>query len=224
MRNDILNPTHEVYTALDSAYQFFNARLFEGELPGCLITLTRKKGAHGYFWAGQAKKGDLVADEIALNPHTMSRDPKEVLSTLIHEMVHLRQQHFGKPSKDGYHNREWVRMMEEVGLEAVSQDNDKGTGKKVTHRITPDGEADIALDDFLARPEAAGMGWFLMAPARAAKKLDLSKTPHVCPECGAKAWAKLGTRLFCGNHVEHTGADDVEMEPDPDFVAYAAEK
>lgn len=225
MRNDTLNPTAEVYTALDSAYQFFNARLFEGQLPGCLLTLTRRKGANGYFWADQAKKGDLVADEIALNPHTMNRDPRAVLATLLHEMVHLQQQHFGKPGKDGYHNQQWVDMMEAVGLKAVSIDQPgKCTGKKVTTEIIPDGEADIAFDDFLKRPEAVGMGWFMVTPAPAAKKLDLSKTPHECPECGAKAWGKLGIKLYCGNHDEHAGGDDVRMEPDPEYVDYPEDR
>lgn len=217
MRNDYQNPTAEVYTALIEAYDFFNQRLFENTLPGCLITLTRKRGAHGYFWSEQAKKGDLVFDEIALNPQTMNREPKVVLSTLIHEMVHLQQQHFGKPGKDGYHNKQWVEMMAKIGLKAVSLDNDNGTGKKVTHEIVPDGEADIALDDFLKKPVAHGMGWFLATPAPAAKKLDLSKTPHVCPECEAKAWAKLGLGIICRDC-------DETMEPDPEFVAYAAEK
>lgn len=223
MRNTF-NPTADVYVALDSAFQFFNDRLFEGRLPGVLITLTRKRNANGYFWAEQARKDDQTADEIALNPHTMSRSPKDVLGTLIHEMTHLEQQHFGKPGKDGYHNRQWVGLMERVGLKPISHDNDQGTGKKVTHEIIADHEADVAIDDFLKRDEAKGMGWFMIAPATKEKKLDLSKTPHICPECEAKAWAKLGTKLFCGNHEAHEHGDDVEMEADPAFVEQAQER
>ena len=56
-------------------------------------------------------------DEIALNPaHFKGRSQREVFSTLVHEMVHLEQHHFGHPSRAGYHNREWVHWMERVGL------------------------------------------------------------------------------------------------------------
>ena len=28
---------------------------------------------------------------------------------LVHEMAHLQQHHFGKPSRMSYHNKEWAR-------------------------------------------------------------------------------------------------------------------
>jgi hypothetical protein len=31
-------------------------------------------------------------------------------------MVHLWQHHHGKPSRTGYHNKEWATMMKAVGL------------------------------------------------------------------------------------------------------------
>ena len=31
-------------------------------------------------------------------------------------MTHLEQAHFGKPSRNGYHNKEWADLMERVGL------------------------------------------------------------------------------------------------------------
>lgn len=221
MRNALPTPTADVYVALDSAFCLFNERLFEGRLPGVLITLTRKRGANGYFWGEQARKGQEIADEIALNPHTMSRSPKDVLGTLVHEMTHLEQHHYGKPGKDGYHNREWTGLMERVGLKPIAHDNDHGTGKKVTHEIIPDHEADVAIDDFLKRDEAKGMGWFMVAPVAKPKKFDLSKTPHLCEACGAKAWAKLGTTLYCGNVTEHHDREEALMLPDDDYAAAA---
>ena len=35
---------------------------------------------------------------------------------LVHEMTHLEQEEYGKPGKKGHHNREWVGLMERVGL------------------------------------------------------------------------------------------------------------
>ena len=44
----IANPTR-TYTSLDAAYDHFNRELFGGQLPPCLITMQRHKGAYGYF-------------------------------------------------------------------------------------------------------------------------------------------------------------------------------
>lgn len=104
------NPTKRTYLNLSRVYDFFNTRLFEGQLPPCLITMQRHKGAYGYFsgdrWAS-ADNPQEVTDEIALNPaHFAQRTTEEVFSTLAHEMVHLWQHHFGKPSRASYHNRE----------------------------------------------------------------------------------------------------------------------
>ena len=80
------------YDRLSTAYDRFNADLFAGDLPPCLITFQRARRARGYFWreAARARRGKRVADEIALNPDSFpGRSDKEVMSTLVHELVHL---------------------------------------------------------------------------------------------------------------------------------------
>ena len=47
------NPTAKTYAALNRAFDFFNDRLFGGELPPCLVTLQRKNKAYGYFAGGR---------------------------------------------------------------------------------------------------------------------------------------------------------------------------
>ena len=42
------NP-NQTYASLTIAYDFMNKELFVGELPLCLITMQRHKGALGYF-------------------------------------------------------------------------------------------------------------------------------------------------------------------------------
>ncbi|WP_366142237.1 SprT-like domain-containing protein [uncultured Tateyamaria sp.] len=51
------------------------------------------------------------------------------LSTMAHEMVHLWQFHHGKPSRRGYHNKEWALKMEGIGL--IPSDTGRVGGKKV---------------------------------------------------------------------------------------------
>src|SRR5271166_4513010 len=62
--------TAVTYNGLNEAYAFFNACLFKGDLPNCLITLQRKSKAYGYFAGDRfgSRDGDVVTDEIALNP------------------------------------------------------------------------------------------------------------------------------------------------------------
>jgi predicted SprT family Zn-dependent metalloprotease len=132
------NPTKRTYDDLTSAYDFFNERLFDGKLPRCLITMQRKNKSYGYFAGGRfgTLDGEEIADEIALNPsHFRARTAEQNLSTLVHEMVHLWQHHHGKPSRTGYHNKEWAAMMKAVGLipSDTAAPGGKETGQHVSH-------------------------------------------------------------------------------------------
>jgi hypothetical protein len=139
----MLKPTTELYAELQEIFDFFNQKLFTGELPNCLISLQRSKGAAGYFayssWENE--KGKKI-DEIALNPNGFKdKDLQTILSTFIHEMCHLWQSYFGKPGKNGYHNQEWSEKMQAVGL-MPSHTGGRGgnqTGYKMSHFVLDNG-------------------------------------------------------------------------------------
>jgi len=141
------NPSKQMYDSLHKAFDHFNKTLFGGELPPVILVVHRKRNAHGYFWAEQwnAKDGEDKLPEIALNPETMGRDEKEVLSTLVHEMVHHQQESFGTPPKTAYHNKEWADMMEAVGLIPTTTGERGGprTGRNCTHVIDEGGVFDV---------------------------------------------------------------------------------
>jgi hypothetical protein len=42
-----------LYGQLEAAFNFFNERLFGGQLPPCLITLRSATGVYGYHHAGR---------------------------------------------------------------------------------------------------------------------------------------------------------------------------
>ena len=83
-----------------------------------------------------------VLDEIALNPQTFEdRTIKEILSTLVHEMVHLEQAHFGSPSRNGYH-REWAELMESrPGAIRHRSPGGKRPGQRMSHYVAEDGRS-----------------------------------------------------------------------------------
>lgn len=129
-------PTMQMYTFVQDAYDFFNDRLFAGKLPPCLLTLQREKNTMGYFssnrWQGGGKQ---VVHEIALNPaFFITHKPLELMQTLVHEMVHLWQHEFGKPSHRAYHNTEWADKMESIGL--MPSDTGEPGGKRTGQRMS----------------------------------------------------------------------------------------
>ena len=189
-------PTIETYAGLEKAFDHFNKTLFENRLPPVMFTLTRKRNAHGYFWAEQFANRDEAlgqTHEIALNPQTMDRTIEAVLSTLVHEMTHLEQQEYGKPGKNGFHNAAWAELMLRVGL-TPTDGTGKMTGRKITHTIDAGGPFEVAMADLMP----FDLPYFTKPRAAAEKKKDLSKVKHECG-CGNKAWAKFGSRLICGD-------------------------
>lgn len=208
-----MKPTKETYIQLDHAYSFFNKKLFKDELPGCMITLQRKRGTYGYFWGDtwSAAKGKQLTDEIALNPDSFhSRSLKEVLATLVHEMCHLQQHHFGKPSLNGYHNKEWAFLMELVGLTPTDTGRvgGKKTGQKVTHLINKGGRFDQACTQLLDKGFTIPWKTHVRNEKIAAKK-RASKTRYTCPSCELNAWAKPNTQLICGNCKKELEAQEL---------------
>ncbi|GJE38323.1 MULTISPECIES: SprT-like domain-containing protein [Methylobacterium] len=200
----LTDPTTRTYSGLTDAYAFFNARLFTGRLPACLITMQRKSKTYGYF-AGRrftTRDGVEITDEIALNPsYFAERSTEATLATLVHEMVHLEQQHFGTPSRPGYHNREWARMMRAVGLipTATGEPGGKQTGQQMDHCIEPGGRFARACTELVAE-----LGFSVPyvelwdeAEREARERKAASKTRYTCPGCGMNAWAKPGARLAC---------------------------
>jgi SprT-like family len=166
---------------------------------------------------------EQITDEIAFNPsHFANLTPTQTLSTLVHEMVHLWQHHFGKPSRAGYHNRDWAVKMRAIGLIPTStgEPGGKETGQQVTHYIEPGGRFERACAAFLASGasvvlyhDRAGEG---REPAR--KKKAASKTKYTCPDCGVNAWAKPGVSLICGECQE-----PMEAETDEEAAGALAE-
>jgi len=144
--------------------------------------------------------GSAACDEIALNPQQFQeRGTKRVLSTLVHEMVHLWQHHYGRPGRNGYHNREWADQMLRLGLvpRATGRASGRQTGQRVTHEVATGGAFDLACDEFMRRsvhlPYVENVPDVASGDRRAA-----SKTRFTCDGCGQHAWAKPTAALMCG--------------------------
>ena len=156
------DPTLQFYGDLQRAFDFFNARLFDAALPPCLLTLRSASREFGYHHTDRFidAQGRLV-DELALHPGFFTLRPvEEVLATLVHEMAHHWQAHFGRESKSNPHNREWAGKMRELGLQPSSTGLPEGrqTGRSMTHYIVPEGRFIQACRELLAGGFA--LRWF----------------------------------------------------------------
>ncbi len=204
------NPTEVVSSALIVAYNHFNQGLFNDKLHHCLVHLHRKAKSYGYF-AGDRfgnTEGTVAVDEIALNPsYFKERSAEEVLSTLVHEMVHLWQHKYGKARKAGYHDKEWGAMMKDVGLHPSStgKPGGKETGQRVFHYIIEGGDYAISVAALLATGYQLPYVELWNTDKKVAARKAASKTKYSCPSCGGNAWAKPDTALVCG-----TCRDDME--------------
>lgn len=194
-------PTSAQYSEFQTAYDYFNSELFSGKLPQCLITMQRGKKFRGFFFQDRFthRKDKNTTCEIALNPeHFLQRSDSEILSTLVHEMVHLQQYIFGTPGRRGYHNLQFANWMEDVGLIAsdTGLPDGKKTGQSMAHYIKEGGVFERACTSL----EAQGfkISW-ADAPQPAPKKNKTNRSKYVCPGCDTQAWAKPDIALICGN-------------------------
>lgn len=160
-------PTNEFYGMLTKAFDHFNDDLFSSALPHCLITVQREKNTMGYFspnrWGNM--KGNKT-HEIALNPAYFAQHKiVEIFQTLVHEQCHLWQQVYGKPSRSGYHNKEWAEKMESIGL--MPSDTGEIDGKKTGQKMS---DYPIANGRFISSckkliKKGYQLNWVDLAPA-----------------------------------------------------------
>lgn len=184
--NDI---TQRNYKRLVTAYDRFNGRLFGDTLPPCLITFQRSLKARGHYWPGvvKARRGKRRTAEIALNPAAFpDRSDRDIASTLVHEMVHHWQFHFGTPGRGKYHNKQWAAKMDEVGLRPSSTGRRGGrrTGDQMTHYVIRGGRFEAVWGELF------NGGFRLEWETEIRREPDRSKRKYRCGGCGLTVWGK----------------------------------
>ena len=92
---------------------------FKLNIPVPAIVVERlRNNVYGHFWPGRNNWG--INHEIALNKvHIKSREMWQTLGTLLHELLHLQQEIYGKPpasTRFNYHNRQYRDWALALGL------------------------------------------------------------------------------------------------------------
>jgi hypothetical protein len=196
--------TKTQFIQLDGLFDYYNNRLFEGKLNDCMINMSRKKGALGFFspknWKDTNKQDGGGIHEINLNPDHLDRKEAEWHSTLVHEMVHLWQRDFGEPSRSGYHNKQWANKMQEIGLIPTNtgEPGGKKTGQAMAHYIADNGPFIKAFNALKEKNVKYLPQKMLDTGKKSAGKMGAAnKTKYTCP-CGNNVWGKPDLSIICG--------------------------
>ena len=197
--------TKTQYETFDSFFNYYNEKLFDGALNDCMIIVSQKKGIAGHFkaqaWKNKKTKNEQTVHEISLNPDLLDTTETGWQQTLVHEMAHLWQRDFGKPSRKGYHNAQWALKMEEIGLmpSSTGKPGGKKTGQKMADYPIPDGPFMKAFNDLKGKNITYVSRAFIESVniKTKIKTASRSKTQYTCPECGLNVWGKPEIRIMC---------------------------
>ena len=200
------------FSSLQAIFDYYNKRLFNSQLYGCMLNFSRKNKSYGFF-AAERWEGDKNQQihEISLNPEfTKNRKPIEWISTIAHEMVHLWQQDFGKPSRTGYHNKEWAEKMKAIGLQPYcTSDISKEVGQNVSHTIIENGKFAQAFEKM---PEEIILPFLCIQEKEKEKKKSKNKTKYYCPECDVNVWGKPDLDIMCNDCEMNFKQEEPEEE------------
>jgi predicted SprT family Zn-dependent metalloprotease len=192
--------TIKAFSELQTAFDYFNKELFDGQLPDCMITLDNKGVNNlGYFSEDRYESVDgETKDNIAMNPvHLISRPLMEVFSTLVHEMCHLWEAHEPESkSARAYHSKRWGSKMESIGLmpSNTGEPGGKRTGQKMTHYVIEGGKFKGVCQAFIDANN--GITWG-DREAPVIRKKSKSKFKYTCPVCGAIVWGRPNLDILC---------------------------
>lgn len=119
---------------LHKAFDMANKVFLNNELPQVVITIQSrgKSNSLGWFTINPAwSNGTDELHEINLSPENFTREPIEIIQTLMHEMIHLHCSVKGiKDTSRGYtyHNKRFLQEAEAHGFEYLHESPDAKIG------------------------------------------------------------------------------------------------
>lgn len=199
--------TTKLYGFLDRAMEYFNKNLFGDQLPDVILTLNRKAKTYGYHHHDKfrSRNGEERRTEISLNPDGFEgRTVQEVLSTLVHEMVHAQQYVLGEPPRKGYHDKGFAKLMFDIGLQTSStgEFGGKPTGQRMSHYIIEGGKFETVCQAFLLQEKEGGFDWDSVVEEKEAKEKKKTRFKFTCPTCMVHVMGKRDLNVVCGDDME----------------------
>ena len=192
------------YEVLYKAFDLFNEHYFDNELPPCMITLQKKRPNKNADFIVEpiwfSTKSDDEFYQININPINMNREPEEILSSLLHEVIHYYCTLYKiKDCKQKVHTTAYKEVAENHGLD-VQYDDDIGWSITSLNNESIELVKDLIeeyKDDFV----------YMYIEKRPVKK---SLFKYVCSSCGMKAYAKAEKSIVCGDCGTNLIMEEIE--------------
>lgn len=197
---------------LEKIYRQLNVDFFNGELEDCTITVQSTPRAYGHVTCGKVwKVKDCNRYELNIGAGTLNRPIECVVSTMLHEMVHIYNlMHDIQDCSRGntYHNKKFKEKAESVGLII---EFDKRIGWSIT---SPSDELVLYIcemgwnDILMNRGESchsgvSGTGTATGgSPATPKMKKPSSTRKYICPDCGMSVRATRDVHIMCVDCME----------------------
>ncbi|MGL1888712.1 MAG: SprT-like domain-containing protein [Reichenbachiella sp.] len=217
-----MKPTSEQFLAFERLFGYFNKNLFDNSLPDVLLNFSRSNTVAGFFAATRWRHSNgEKKHEISINPTSLAKGHKYLVETLVHEMCHLWQMEFGKPSRTGYHNKEWAAKMESVGLIPSSTGGPGGnkTGQRMADYMEEGGSLEVLIqqlpENYWLPFQAMEYVMYAQSPDTVENELSEGeiaalaeaheqkekkrKRKYSCPSCGVNIWGKPDLNVTCGD-------------------------
>ena len=191
---------------LNKIFDLLNEEFFENELSRPTITIQSTPRAYGHFslredtWV--SKLGGT--HEINIGAGTLSRPIEEVVSTLLHEMVHYYNYERGVQDcsrGNTYHNRKFREEAERRGL--IVEHSDKyGWSHTSPSDLLLDFVLENDLSDILINRnefsgfQMGGTGTHSGTPITPTAKKSSSRK-YICPCCGTSIRATKNVNIGC---------------------------
>ncbi|PWN60038.1 SprT-like domain-containing protein [Chryseobacterium oncorhynchi] len=211
-------PTKEFYNLFNYLFEFYNVNLFQGNLTYPMIVITRNKNVFGHYsfkrWVDSTSTENV--DEIAINPLWFHKYPlTEICQTIVHEMCHQWQYHFGSPSRTGYHNKEWADKMIEIGLmpSSTGKEGGKVVGQKMADYPIVSGRFSILTQSLMNENIFSDLYYeansivgrtvemvngLMVSSEGEVVGTNKMKIKYSCKICNVNVWAKPDVHLICG--------------------------
>jgi len=119
-------------------YKEANKKFFNNALPSCIITVQSKgrKNVYGWIttWKAWQVEDEYLYEINISSEHIINRSIEDIVTTLIHEMVHLYNLINGikDVSAHKYHNKKFKHIAEKTCLSVDRDDNDEQAGFSFT--------------------------------------------------------------------------------------------
>lgn len=195
----------KIIKELHKAYDYFNETKFENKLIPSIIMIQNAKDkkdvkTYGYItrdaiWKETKDDKEDYFHEISISAEYLNRPLEEVLTTLLHEMVHLKcsLESIKEMGRGQYHKEEFKIEAEKVGL-IVEQSETRGWN------ITKPSQQFINEIEYIdLDKEVFNLEKYLKPKERKPSKKRI-QYKYECPSCGLKVTSKTPIdSLVCGS-------------------------